>query len=82
MCVWEGIKENRLSPEYVDVILGLMHLYRVLHVLALFALLGSGWWFFLLACTVQWDFNVHLYGTPCALNAKFHILPIQLPQCS
>lgn len=42
MCVWEGIKENRLSSEYVDVILGLMHLYRVLHVLVLFALLGSG----------------------------------------
>ena len=39
-------------------------------------------WSFLLACTVQWDFNVYLYGTPCALNAKFHILPIQLPQCS
>ena len=33
-------------------------------------------------CTVQWDFNVYLYGTPCALNAKFHIVPIQLSQCS
>ena len=42
VCVWEGIKENRLSPEYVDVILGLMHLCRVLHVLVLFGLLGSG----------------------------------------
>ena len=79
MCVCVGGYQEKQSI-YVDVILGLMHLYTVL--LALFALLCSAVWSFLLACTVQWDFNIYLYGTPCALNAKFHIVPIQLSQCS
>lgn len=50
--MWVGGCEGEQAQSRVDLILGLMHLYRV--PLALFVLLGSGCVvLFLLVCTVQ-----------------------------
>ena len=86
MCVWEGVRENRLTQSRVDLILGLMHLYRVL--LVLFALLGSGCmvlcsfcWLVLSSGTSMYT-CVELHVHYMYVQYKCHTAPIQSSQCS